>query len=149
MSRSDGGRADHVDAPHPPTGESHAPGRKRAKCWEPDIGSSASLADVFDNEARRNGVMTFGANRATPSLDWLLLTKRPNSVKGMVPWGDDWPANVWLGKSVENRQLRTQRLPALLSSGRCSVHLCRAATVYVVIPEGITGLLWAARAAPG
>lgn len=38
----------------------------------------------------------------TPRLDWQLLTKRPENVAAMVPWPDDWPANVWVGTSVEN-----------------------------------------------
>ena len=33
----------------------------------------------------------------TPNLDWLLLTKRPEHVARMVPWGRLWPDNVWLG----------------------------------------------------
>lgn len=40
---------------------------------------------------------------ATPWLDWLLLTKRPENVDRMVPWGNNWPSNVWQGTSVENQ----------------------------------------------
>lgn len=55
----------------------------------------------------------------TPWLDWLLLTKRPENVAGMVPagWtvsdGHYWPANVWLGTSVENQEAAELRIPYL------------------------------------
>ena len=42
--------------------------------------------------------------RATPNLDWQLLTKRANRIRECLPgdWGDGY-ANVWLGVSCENR----------------------------------------------
>jgi protein gp37 len=41
--------------------------------------------------------------RATPWLDWQLLTKRADRLAAILPpgWGDGWP-NVWLGVSIEN-----------------------------------------------
>jgi protein gp37 len=41
--------------------------------------------------------------RATPHLDWLLLTKRPERIEGTLPgdWGRGYP-NVWLGTSIES-----------------------------------------------
>jgi protein gp37 len=62
----------------------------------------ASLADVFDNEAPaewRADLMTL--IRETPSLDWLLLTKRISNVQRMVPEG--LPRNVWLGATMVTR----------------------------------------------
>lgn len=54
---------------------------------------------------------------ATPELDWLLLTKRPENVRGMVPagWLKDWPSNVWLGTTVENQARAEERVPILAS----------------------------------
>lgn len=72
----------------------------------------ASLADVFDNqvpEAWRDQLWLL--IKATPNLDWLLLTKRPQNIRKMLPkavftgrsWGaDEWP-NVWLGTTAENQ----------------------------------------------
>jgi protein gp37 len=83
--------------------------RKRVFC--------ASLADVFDGEmpevlnAWRADLWTLIAD--TPQLDWLLLTKRPGYVVRMVPWGDAWPKNVWIGTSVENGEWAKRRLPIL------------------------------------
>lgn len=54
---------------------------------------------------------------ATPNLDWLLLTKRPENIYKM------WPIhntenfrrdNVWLGTSVESQEYADQRIPELL-----------------------------------
>jgi protein gp37 len=78
----------------------------------------ASMADVFERRAdlnhERNRLWELIEN--TPSLDWLLLTKRPQNVERIAPWGRNWPANVWLGTSVENQILAEKRLPFLLKS---------------------------------
>ncbi len=73
----------------------------------------ASMADVFETPPERNtqawGVMNDARNRlwaaiyATPMLDWLLLTKRPENVATIAPFGTRWPPNVWLGTTVEDR----------------------------------------------
>jgi protein gp37 len=41
----------------------------------------------------------------TPWLDWLLLTKRPQSIRALYPaaWQENPAPNVWLGTSVENQ----------------------------------------------
>lgn len=77
----------------------------------------ASMADVFEDhpdvsEARKR---LWGVVEATPWLRWQLLTKRPENVAAMVPWGADWPAWVWLGTSVENQRFADQRIPVLLT----------------------------------
>ena len=69
---------------------------------------------------------------ATPNLDWLLLTKRPENIARMMPkpafdhagWNgtldgywhqmDKPRPNVWLGVSVENQQAADERIPHLL-----------------------------------
>lgn len=77
----------------------------------------ASLADVFDGESPeildRWRTDLWQLITDTPQLDWLLLTKRPGNVARMVPWGDRWPANVWIGTSVENAFWAERRLPIL------------------------------------
>jgi protein gp37 len=72
----------------------------------------ASMADVFEDrpdliDPRRR---LFKLVRATPNLDWLLLTKRPENVSRLIR-GGEWP-NVWLGTSVEDRK-RLWRLDEL------------------------------------
>lgn len=94
--------------------------RKRVFC--------ASLADVFEDrpelEAPRQRL--FDLILATPNLDWLLLTKRPNVMHDWLTgagvfgdrnahqWGDGWP-NVWLGTSIEDQIRADDRVPQLLA----------------------------------
>jgi protein gp37 len=79
----------------------------------------SSLADVF--EAREELVTwrdnLFDVIRATPNLDWLLLTKRPENLSLMLPvnWQLQPAPNVWLGTTVENQAMADKRIPELLS----------------------------------
>lgn len=78
----------------------------------------ASLADVF--EARDNldepRARLFALIEATPALDWLLLTKRPENVMEMVPssWRTGFPPQVWLGTSCGTQAAADERIPHLL-----------------------------------
>lgn len=78
----------------------------------------ASMADVFESRVDLNPqrARLWELIRQTPALDWLLLTKRPQNVARIAPWGANWPVNVWLGTSVENQSLAEKRLPFLLKS---------------------------------
>ena len=77
----------------------------------------ASLADVFDHavppEWRAD---LWDLICATPFLDWLLLTKRPQNIRKMLPagWGEGRP-NVWLGTTGENQREAERRIPHLLA----------------------------------
>lgn len=91
----------------------------------------ASLADVFEHrpdllEPRKR---LFGLVDATPSLDWLLLTKRPQNIWDM--WGPEekmdaitgleeslaphqlYRRNVWLGCSIATQADADRDLPLL------------------------------------
>jgi protein gp37 len=80
----------------------------------------ASMADVFDNRWPEHvRPKLWRLIRATPHLDWLLLTKRPQNIAKMLPaeyggWGDGWD-NVWLGTTVENQEEADRRIPHLLA----------------------------------
>ena len=88
----------------------------------------ALLADVFEDRPELDAPRErlFDLILATPHLDWLLLTKRPNAMAdylcgdtmlgSRIPhaWGDGWP-NVWLGTSVEDQERVKERIPVLLS----------------------------------
>ncbi len=54
--------------------------------------------------------------RATPMVDWQLLTKRAPNISAMLPadWGEGYP-NVWLGVTVENRRSGLRRMEQLRS----------------------------------
>jgi protein gp37 len=77
---------------------------------------ASHLSDIFDNRAPEGWRADFWALvRDTPALDWLLLTKRPQLVAGMLPaWWGDGPANVWLGATAENMTEARRRIPHLL-----------------------------------
>lgn len=75
---------------------------------------AASLADVFE---KRDELIPWRDElhdliRATPCLDWLLLTKRPEVAADYYRW-HDMPNNVWLGTSVENQDTADRRVPIL------------------------------------
>lgn len=99
------------------------PARRRVFC--------ASLADVFDNEVDPSWrADLFGLIHATPSLDWLLLTKRIGNAAKMIgdateslydSLPDSHPAyaqrpwtNVWLGATVVNQFEADRDIPKLL-----------------------------------
>jgi len=79
----------------------------------------ASLADVFEdyhgpsadavNAAR---LRLWALIEATPNLDWLLLTKRPQNVMAMISdsWRAGMPQNVWMGCTVENQEAAEDRM---------------------------------------
>jgi protein gp37 len=87
-----------------------------------------SLGDVFEDrpelvEPRKR---LFATIERTHSLDWLLLTKRPQNIRPLVEqlesvyypdmalW-DTFPLpNVWLGVSVEDQERAIRRIRALL-----------------------------------
>lgn len=75
----------------------------------------ASMADVFEwkKGLSRWRERLWRVIEETPSLDWLLLTKRPHLVQRLTPWDSDWPDNVWLGTTVENQKWVDKRLPHL------------------------------------
>lgn len=84
----------------------------------------ASFADVFEDrpDVVEKRADLFDQIALTPWLDWLLLTKRPQNIARMVPWGprgthradpDCW-RNVWLGTTCEDQERAEERIPHLL-----------------------------------
>lgn len=85
----------------------------------------ASMADVFEDHPQVVDARwrLFDLIVATPWLDWLLLTKRPENVNDMIEQAtgfsesDMWfhaARNVWIGTSVENQATANERIPHLL-----------------------------------
>src|SRR5262249_19333854 len=76
----------------------------------------ASLADYLDEEVPeqwRNEL--FGLIERCPNLDWLILTKRIEYARSMLP--QRWLKNprpwVWLGVTAENQKYWNERVPVL------------------------------------
>jgi protein gp37 len=92
------------------------PARPRVFC--------ASLADVFDNQVpeewRRDLFDTIGA---TPELDWLLLTKRPENILKFIPrfWHAGLPSHIWVGTTAEDQERYNRRM-RILADVPASVH---------------------------
>lgn len=75
----------------------------------------ASMADAFEDrrdlDSKRERLWTL--IQQTPQLDWLLLTKRPQNVARLAPYGEAWPDNVWLGATAENQKWLERRMREL------------------------------------
>jgi protein gp37 len=88
----------------------------------------ASMADVFEDrrDLDEPRARLWRLIEATPHLDWLLLTKRPENADKLAAgaaadcFGDGeamppvWPRNVWLGTTVEDQRRADERIPHLL-----------------------------------
>jgi protein gp37 len=77
----------------------------------------ASMADVFEDRRDLDGKRErlWPLIEATPQLDWLLLTKRPQHVLRLAPYGSTWPTNIWLGSTAENQKWLDRRMNELNS----------------------------------
>ena len=76
-----------------------------------------SLCDPFDNEVPvewRNDFWHLIS--ATPSLTWLLLTKRIGNAAKMVPWTVHPWSNVWIGASVVNQEEANRDIQKLVAT---------------------------------
>ncbi len=78
----------------------------------------ASMADVFEDRRELDGPRErlWKLIEATPSLDWLLLSKRPENMGRMLPkgWLDNPFNNVWLGTTVEDQKRAEDRIEHLI-----------------------------------
>lgn len=85
----------------------------------------ASLSDVFEDHPDwlqpRGDLLAMIT--ATPNLDWLLLTKRPENINRMIERATGFSdsemwfctaRNVWIGTSVENQEQADKRIPELM-----------------------------------
>ena len=78
-----------------------------------------SMCDVFEDKYGLTGqkIELYRLINATPNLDWLLLTKRPQNIYGdfiKYATGNNFGHNIWLGTSVENQEQADKRIPELL-----------------------------------
>lgn len=78
-----------------------------------------SMSDTFEDHPQLPAAreILFAEIEKHPGMDFLLLTKRPENVRGMVPphWLENWPAHVWMGTTVENQEMADKRIPELLN----------------------------------
>ncbi|MGH2505848.1 MAG: DUF5131 family protein [Ktedonobacteraceae bacterium] len=105
----------------------------------------ASMADIYEDnptleEAR---VRLWNITRTTPMLNWLILTKRPENILAMSPWGTNWPNNIWIGISVGLQSRAEERIPHLLQVP-AAVHFlsCEPLISQVDLSPWISDLQW-------
>lgn len=101
------------------------------------------LSDVFDNRAPaswRAELWTLIAQ--CPDLDWMLLSKRPQNFRTMLPvdWGSGWH-NVWLGVTAEN-QREWQRRVSLLRRTPAMVRFVSVEPMLEQIDADLDGIDW-------
>lgn len=76
-----------------------------------------SMSDTFEDRADLNEARGFlwDACKFVTNLDMLLLTKRPENVRRMVPesWLTNWPAHVWIGTTVGTQKAADEVLEPL------------------------------------
>lgn len=94
--------------------------RQAVEDGHPHLVFCASMGDVFEHRDDLDPMRDrlWELIEATPHLIWQLLTKRPERVPSMVPreWlGGGWPANAWLGVTVESEPFARIRIPRLLA----------------------------------
>jgi protein gp37 len=89
--------------------------RRAGRAGQPVFVFASVNSDIFDNKAPvETRDRLWRSIRETPALVWLVLTKRPQNFRRMLPpdWGEGYP-NVWLGVTAENQRETDRRLPLL------------------------------------
>jgi protein gp37 len=77
---------------------------------------TCSWSDFFHDVADAWRPEAWDIIRRTPQHTYLILTKRPERMRGRLPWTDHpWP-HVWLGVSPENQKYADERIPILLGT---------------------------------
>lgn len=78
-----------------------------------------SMADTFEDRRDLDPIREriYLLIEATPWLDWLVLTKRPQNIERLAPrWRGGWPLNAWAGTTCEDQQRADERIPHLLAT---------------------------------
>lgn len=118
--------------------------RAAAKAGRRDRVFCASMADVFEShpevvDARKK---LWGVIQRTPSLDWQILTKRPENIKYMIPDPLMVPRdNIWLGVSVENQEQADRRIP-ILAEQYCEVRFLSVEPLIDRVELDLTNIDW-------
>ena len=89
----------------------------------------ASLADVFDIKAPKGACKRlFKMISRTQNLDWLLLTKRPDDVRMMLPkgWGDGYEKRLARRDCRRPSLVRSSLVHTERVSGAAALHQLRA-----------------------
>ena len=105
-----------------------------------------SMCDVYEDhpqlEPERQKLWKLIAT--TPALNWLLLTKRPQNILPMSPWGQGvWPDNIWVGTSAGTQKTANIAIPYLLQVKASVLFVsCEPQLEYVNFSPWIDRLSW-------
>ena len=88
-----------------------------------------SLGDFWDNQVPDEWrTEALNVIRECRNLDWLILTKRPQNIRKILPtdWGPLGWSHVWLGATVENMTEARRRIPMVYPPAciGCPSHHC-------------------------
>lgn len=104
----------------------------------------ASLCDVFEDHevANRTRPILWDLIRECDSLDWQILTKRPERIADNLPsdWGNGWD-HVWLGTSVEDMRV-AHRVPHLVQVPAVVHFISYEPAIGPLDDLDITGIEW-------
>ena len=103
----------------------------------------ASMADFFDAEVPRAWRTDLWALiRSCASLDWQILSKRPENIASMLPpdWGYGWH-HVWLGVSTED-QIRADILVPILRAIPAGVRFLSIEPLIGPVKVKLNGIHW-------
>lgn len=113
-----------VWGPHKPRRRTTAANWREPIKWNREAGErgirirvfGGSLCDPFDNAAPAEWRADYWKTiKATPNLDWIIVTKRAGNIAKMLPadWGDGY-ANVWLVLTVCTQAEADRDIPRFL-----------------------------------
>lgn len=118
---------------------------KAAKTGEPWRVFCSSMADVFEDRRDLDGqrARLWKLIDETPALTWMLLTKRPEQIRHMVP--DTWLAgnsHVWVGTTAEDQGEATKRIPHVIDATWAAVRFVSCEPLLgpiVLFPSWVAG----------
>jgi len=105
----------------------------------------ASMADVFEDrrdlDAER--AKLWPLIESCTRLDWLLLTKRPDVMRRLLPWQGSPLRHVWAGTTVEDQRAADTRIPVLREIGATIRFLSVEPLIGPVRIDDWSGINWA------
>jgi protein gp37 len=77
----------------------------------------SSMSDFYDNQVDPQWrADAWDVIRACPDIDWLILTKRPQNIRAMLPaFWDEIKERIWSGTTVEDMTRARQNIPHILN----------------------------------
>jgi protein gp37 len=114
------------------------------------------MSDVFEEnpDIADDRMRLWSLIEQTMALDWLLLTKRPENIRPMIPqkWLESPQRNVWFGTSVEDARRARERI-GLLADVPAAVRFLSCEPLLELLPElplkGIHWLIVGGESGPG